>query len=367
MRKRGLTGSFWPTREQEDLLGAALLDGEPALESWLRARSKLDIDRLEEGSYSVLPLVYKQLAEAGVDEPLLPRLKGIYRHTWSKNQVLLGDLRAVAQKLAAAGVETIVVGGAGRLPYYDELGLRTLTEFELLVRETDLEQALRAVGWSGDAVPERVARGRSALRVGGGEHRPFGLHWRFLPEYPAAGSDDVWRSAGRSSLEGVDAFALDPADDLLLTLAGGARTALWANVQWVADATTIIRSGQVDWNRLVAAAEARRATLRVHEALAYVGELVEAPVPTDVLLRLDEVPASRRDVLAHRVSGSGGKVLGELPRTLAGYVRSGDGPRGLPRFLRNAWNVDRGWQLPLVAARKGVATIAARRIRRRGR
>jgi len=368
VRKRGLTGSFWPTDQHEALLRAALLPGDAAVDAWRGVRGSLDIDRLEEGSYSLLPLVYRQLQDAGEPEPLLPRLRGIYRHTWSKNQVLLQDLRSVVDKLTTAGVRPLVVGGAARLPYYAEHGLRTLTEFELLVAEREVEPALRAVGWGGDEVPARVLRGRSALRVAVAGHRPFGLHWRLLPEYP--GREEAWWAAARDvELEGVDALALAPADELLHACAGGARTALWSNVQWIADATMILHSAEIDWDRFTGTAEERRAALRLREALGYLGDLLGAPVPAEVLARLERFPATKRDVIAHTVGGSGGRVLGELPRTLAGYIRSSDGPvrgaLGLPGFLGDAWNVERRWQLPLVAARKGVATLTARAARRR--
>ncbi|MBA2568155.1 MAG: nucleotidyltransferase family protein [Actinobacteria bacterium] len=324
----------------------------------------LDIDRLERGSYSLMPLVYRRLSDAGVEEPHLPRLKGIYRHTWSKNQVLLENLRVVTEKLREGGVDVLIVGGAARLPYYGEVGERTVSDFELLVREVDLERALRAVGWNGGPVPDRVARARSAVRVGGQEHRAFGLYWRFLPEFPAAGDDDIWRAAGQTALEGIEGLALDPADELLATCTGGARTALWANVQWVADAVVIIRSGRLDWERLERTARVRRATLRMREALGYVGDLLQAPVPEEVLRALVAVPATPRDRVAHKISGSGGKAFGELPGTLARYIRSGEGVLALPRFLRDTWNVDRSWQLPVAVARKGVKTIVARRSKR---
>lgn len=364
MRKRGLTGSFWPTPGQEDLLRAALLPEKQAVEAWGRARVGIDIDRLERGSYSLMPLVYRRLSEAGVDDPLLPRLKGIYRHTWSKNQVLLENLRAVTEKLREEGVDVLIVGSPARLPYYDEVGVRTMSEFELLVREVDLERALRAAGWEGGPVPERVARGRSTLRVEGQEQRAFGLHWRFLPEFPSAGDDVVWQAAAKTALDGIEGLALDPADELLATCAGGARTALWANVQWVADAVVIIRSGLLDWERLEGMALARRAALRMREALGYVGDLLQAPVPEEVSRGLASVPVTPRDRVAHKVSGSGGTAFGELPGTLARYIRSGEGVLALPRLLRDTWNVDRSWQLPVVAARKGAETIAARRSRR---
>ena len=360
MRRPGLTGSFWPTDEHVVLLRASLVRADDVEPACLEARRSLDLDRLEEGSYSLMPLVCRRLAEVLPDEPLLPRLKGIYRHTWSKNQLLLDDLRRILDLLNGAGIEPVVVGGAARLGYYPELGLRTLSELELLVSEHDVEPALRAVGWTGEDVPPRVLAGRSTLEVTTGA-RPFALHWRLLPEYPAP---DRWFET-RAREDGAQAPA--PTDELLLTCLGEARTAPRANAQWIPDAALIVRAGEVDWDRLVALAEELRAQLRLRDALRYLSLLVDAGIPADVLDRLDRFQPSRRDVLAHKLSGSGGRLLGEFPRTVATFVRSGRGALELPRFLSTTWNVEHGWQLPLVAARKGAATIATRAGRRRGR
>jgi hypothetical protein len=166
VRKRGLTGSFWPSKHQELLLKAALLDPEEAIPAWRSARATLDIDRLEPGSYSLMPLVYRSLRAANVDEPLMPRLKGIYRHTWSKNQLLGEDAAAALAALARAGVDALAIGGLSRLRFYPELGLRTMTECEVLCRPDDVERALRALGWAaGESVPARVLRGRSTVRI----------------------------------------------------------------------------------------------------------------------------------------------------------------------------------------------------------
>lgn len=372
MRKPGLTGAFWPSDEQERLLQAALLEGDDAVRAWNDVRSRIDIERLEQGSYSLLPLVYRQLHDAGSDDPLVPLLKGIYRHTWSKNQLLLQELGSTVETLKAAGVDVLIVGGPARLQYYAEPALRTMTEFELLCRPGEAEQALSALGWADAAgIPARVLRARSSLRVEPSERPPFGLHWRLLPEFPAGSDEDFWAAARKLALENVNARALAPTDELLHALAGGARSALWANVQWIADAAMILRGGAVDWDRFVQRAEAHRATIRSVEALRYLAELLAAPVPPETLARLERFPVTRRDVIAHRLSASGGPLLGELPWALAGYVRSSDGPLGgvlgLPAFLRDAWNVDRSWRLPLVAARKGAAAIAARRNRRGAR
>ena len=87
-----MTGSFWPSPSQRELLEVALGTGEEAQAAWQRLRPTLDLDNLEPGSFALLPLVYQALVENGSDDSLLPRLKGIYKNTWVRNNLTRCDL-----------------------------------------------------------------------------------------------------------------------------------------------------------------------------------------------------------------------------------------------------------------------------------
>jgi hypothetical protein len=49
-------GGCWPTEQQELLLKAALLKGEPAIQAWERWVSQVDINDLDQGSLRLTPL-----------------------------------------------------------------------------------------------------------------------------------------------------------------------------------------------------------------------------------------------------------------------------------------------------------------------
>ena len=68
-----MTGDSWPDAAQTLLLQAALLDGDAgrtALDEW---RARVDLDRLDRGSLTLLPLLYQRLVDAGIADPWLPR------------------------------------------------------------------------------------------------------------------------------------------------------------------------------------------------------------------------------------------------------------------------------------------------------
>src|SRR5436190_11401139 len=76
---------YRPTPIQRRLLRVALGDPDRAAEAWESVRESFTLDELERGSFELMPLVYQNIAQTCPDEPLLPRLKGIYRRSWVKN------------------------------------------------------------------------------------------------------------------------------------------------------------------------------------------------------------------------------------------------------------------------------------------
>ena len=104
---------MFPTREQELLLRAALLQGEPALQAWQDCKAQVNLEQeLDMGSYRLMPLLYRNLRTLGVDDPLMGKLRGIYGREWYKNQMLF---RAMAEVLLLGRVGHATLGGQGEV------------------------------------------------------------------------------------------------------------------------------------------------------------------------------------------------------------------------------------------------------------
>ena len=78
-------GGAWPSENQELLLRAGLLRGAEATDAWQRWQIANDINKIDQGSFRLLPLVYRNLSANSVNYPLTGRLKGIYRFTLYRN------------------------------------------------------------------------------------------------------------------------------------------------------------------------------------------------------------------------------------------------------------------------------------------
>jgi hypothetical protein len=369
MSTQGLVGSFWPSDRQRLLLRAALVGGEESADAWRRLRPAFRLDDLEPASTALLPLLHRQLERLGIEDPLLPRLRGIYRRTWYVNQLLLDRLVSALRAVQAVGAKPLVVS-SWELPghYYGDFGLRSAAALHLLVRPQDVAAAEAALAGDGWTIP--LERSRNSVRF----EKPNGdqcvLCWRLFHEFSDAASgaepEDLWEPAVEFALASVPARGLGPADELLNVCVGGARVQVVPSILWVADALAVLgaASPEMNWQRLVRQARKLRATLRLRDALVFLRDEVDAAVPGAVIEELEATPVHGRELFAHRAGGVRLGVFGSPPQSLIRFLRVTAGRplpnalAGLPSFLRDEWGLERRSQVPIRAARKGAEKVA---------
>ncbi len=75
----------------------------------------------------------------------------MYRHTWTKNTLALHHLNAVLQALQAIDINTCLLKGAALLTtHYQDVGLRFMSDIDLLVPKNKALSAMRLLeqlGW----------------------------------------------------------------------------------------------------------------------------------------------------------------------------------------------------------------------------
>ena len=366
---RGLRGSFWPSGSQERLLAVALGEPDDVLEAWRSVRPDFVLDELEPGSFELMPLVYSRLAEALPDEPLLERLKGVYRREWVRSSVLAERTKEVAATLRAAGIPVLFVEGAVLAArYYPSPALRTSWFVDALVDGDNAAPALAALeaaGWS--SPPDGPPRERWALTA---TDRTVCVV-RTAPAYdfvdpitPAGSNAPLWEGAETYELGGADIRTTRPAETLVAVCAAGARVQEPASLTWLVDAAMIVRSAPVDWSRVVAVARSRAQALRLRDALTYLDRLPGVEVPPDAVRELAAAPVTRRERLVHALAGGSLGSAGALPelagRHLAATAHASalDAAFSFPERLRAEWGTPHTWQLPGAFARR-----VARRLR----
>ncbi len=319
MRRRGLVGSFWPTRKQELLLRAAIAQkDEDARRAW-RELQPLDVEALESGAFPVLPLLYRRLRDIEPDDPRLARLRGTYRKTWYRNQLQLARIAGEVAAARESDDRPLVVGDAARASYYPELGLRPILETGVLL---------------------------------GPEHAPGYL----FPSNRTEVAEEVWRRA-RDVRVGDSVLPVpEPADLLVFVVGAGARRTRPAGVQWLVDVHAIVVSGPAVDHELIEVLAATALLSPARDAFDYLARVTGHERVAALRDRLASEAPTRRDRVAHRLAGSVSPTLGHYLRTTAAQPL----PRavlGLPGFLQQTWELERPSDVPVAALKRGLARL----------
>lgn len=376
MSRRNRIGSFWPSALQERLLVVALDDPDAAVAAWEELQPRFELDRLERGSYELMPLIYRNLARGGYEEPALSRLKGIYRKTWVANNLLAERTGAVAETLREAGVSALFVEGvilAAR--FYPELGLRPTSAVDVLVDERDGPAALAHLartGWheradsAGRLFPTRylVDESKSLCLLRTKAAADF-VSRRDGRGHDRQRSRTLWENAEPRAVGAVEVLAPTPTATLLAVCVFHARAEGGPNVQWIADAKVLLEA-EIDWEWLLAAGAESGQSLRLREVVRYLTSLPGATPPDFVAVRLDSATPAPRERLSYLATAGSLRGTGALPLLAAEHLAATADDSALrtvatfPRHLRERWNLARSWQVPLAAGRRALRLLARR-------
>jgi hypothetical protein len=355
----------WPTRAQELILRAALLQGEAALASWNEWLRSVNIDVIDYGSHRMVPQLYRNLQRHGVKDPLMERLKGVYRYYLYKNEILMHRIGTLLAAFEEAGIETMVLKGAALIPlYYRESGLRPMLDADVLVHAHQAEQAMelltrsqwKPVGFTQPQMRIPIVHSTPFEDNGG---RQLDLHWHLLWEcFNANDDDDYWENAIPVQIGGVQTLALSATDQLLHTCWHGARWNEVPPIRWVADAMAILgaSAAQIEWTTLLKKAQRHRIILPVKDSLEYLKNKFDAPVPDALLKSMSAVRISKMERENYEVTlnpmapPTTTRILRMLYydyRWLSSSTSSRFKALAFAKHLQARWDIDRLWHVPL--------------------
>lgn len=313
MDTKSAGGSCWPIREQELLLRASLLQGKEATDAWHEWKSIVDIDRLDQGSFRLLPQLYRNLRNQGINDPLVNRFRGVYRQTWYKNQVLFHNIASLLRSFHDSGIETMILKGAALiLLYYKNYGLRPMNDFDVLIHMEQVLPAiklLRKLGW----IPMDFAPAEKYISVSyshgfrNEKGQELDLHWHVLSQCRETNSDDdFWKGAIGIKIHDVATYALNPTDQLLHICIHGARWSYTPPFRWISDSMMILNMSQseIDWNRLIAQARKRSLILPLREALTYLRKEMDVPIPEGILRSIRDIALPSIEHIEYRAAVS---------------------------------------------------------------
>ncbi len=363
-----------PTPQHQLLLQASFAEAAAAIAAWQTWQQRIDIEHLDEGSYWLLPRLYRRLQgltlgqQSAEEIATLQRLKGVYRHVWSRNQMILHDLGQAVQQLQQAQIPVVVVGGAALVaaPQAD-VGSRRADDSGLWVPEASLTEALdrlNALGWQPTQARSPAQLRSQQTAVGLRRHRhTLTLYWRVLPPCPALGvAGEVTQGGTPIQLGAVPAIALAPTEQCFVCCVQATRWQPRSPVYWLADAADLIQRHPIDWPRLVALAQAHRLGLPLRESLALLAPMLNNPGLNTTLQQLHKVSISAFERAEFAAQARPHPLLGQLPPQWFEYRRLSPQPWpqrlwGFAQFLSQRWGLKSPWYIPLHGGKQGLKRL----------
>jgi Uncharacterised nucleotidyltransferase len=372
MKRVGYTGDVWPDEIQELLLKAALLPGQVGEMAWASVRPRIDVDSLPGELHRLMPLLWKALAARAIDDPDLPRLRGVYQFTWYRNQRLFADGSALLGALQAADIPSLILRGAAvATAHCRDAGVRPMNDLDVLVPAAEADRARKiaeSVGWRTVRGSEQLERREAAAALRNDQGRVVRLHWQPSPNMslPDAAWEPMWQRAVDVTFHHTPTRVPAAADHLVQACIDGARANSGSLLRWITDVMALL-SGHpgVNWDVVTAEARRHHVSLLVGEALRYLVEALDAGVPREVIETLATAPTTSRERLAHRLCLTTTPRVPALAETLGRFTRL-TADQAIPRvaaaapgFLQAILGLGRLRDLPVAAARKAGRAIVS--------
>jgi hypothetical protein len=322
---------------ERSLLRACLLDGDAAIAAFRDWQPHGTPGTLDGRNLRLMTLLYGNLQRLKFEDPMMPWLRGLAKHVWLVSAVRQRQIDAALAALEAAGVPVTLIKGAALLARWpEEMAIRPMADFDLLVPVARVREALAVLGGLGWASTEAAMLSEDELRRGHAAailqgQNMIDLHWR-----PAAAIADpahgaaVTARAAPGQLGGRRVALASLADHLFILLAHAFHNLAEKRFDWVAESSFLLRQAgaEMDWDLFRALARRYRLEGWVCAALQAVDSVTGAPVPPAAFPQAGRLRRfwQRREIAAH-----GG---GPVSRT-GGILRAyGDAARGADDSFR---------------------------------
>jgi hypothetical protein len=259
--------------------------------------------------HGTAPLLYWQLnqyARDAVPSAVLDDLHQRFLGNTRQSLVMTAELLRLLSLFAAEAIRVIPFKGPTLAAYaYGNLALREYIDLDLLLLPADLPRARQLLAAEGYGSGLGLTPGQEEMYLASIGQIPLvkkggacmaELHTRLTPRhfYFPLDLERLWPRLRPLSLSGHDVLAL-AAEDLLLVLCAHAAKHCWTRLGWVCDVAELLR-GQPAMNWEAVKAEARHLRcvriLLLGLLLAY--DLLQAPVPEEMLRQARSVAAVRR-------------------------------------------------------------------------
>lgn len=288
---------FWPTQSQKLLIVSALGEKDDAVDAWREWCKSNDLESIDNGSYRLLPLVYKNIGAHIKSDKYWINLKEIYFNFWELNEKLAHATKEIIAELFNGGMEVVLLKGFPLVKnYYIDSALRPMGDIDILVPKEYFHRAFNILndsGWKHSFQEEQfeiIAKYFHAVDFSNNLNYHLDLHWQIIPGMDKEEFNYIsWVDSTKHF--SVPVKTLTPTDELFHNCVHGAQWNRIPSIRWIIDAYQIIKikGTDIDWMRLLKLAKKNSSILQITAAFQLLDNLFENIIPSEVMIKLSNI------------------------------------------------------------------------------
>ena len=289
---------IFPKFNSQLLLQAALWEPPQSVAVYQQWRTGNDFEALDGRSFALLSVLYRNLQRLeNLNDPILPRLKGIYKRSWYQNQLRLPIYSSAIQALSQKALP-ILLDESALLSDYDDLGSRTLERVSIGLASSAYSEAwqlLAAQGWQSKIAYHRYSEPCTRF------YRSITANTHCCLQIVQVTDQQRWQRAGVAPFAELSLPRLDPSTQLVrLCQQGLAWREPEPSLLWWVDAYTLLQRHAValDWSYLYQQPPLLR--LALCDGLSYLVDVLQAPVAAAHLAQLRSITVTPAQQLAYQ-------------------------------------------------------------------
>lgn len=315
---------------------------------WQQWKNRTVFDRLDKATLKLIPFLYLRLKELSIPDDEIKMIKGIYKHTWYKNLLIMDTTKKVVSSFNEENIPVLLLKGVPLIVnVYKNTAARTVGDADILIDPGHVEKAveiMNANDWeyiyqspfSMNRTVDPVANPyNKELTFINRQNVSIDLHWRLFmflfeenKEHPMS-YDAVYQHAIDCDLRGAKCKMPCHEDMIIHIIVHGAEQTFERTIRWALDVASIIRNVSVDWKFLIERIKEFDVAVELNVAFSFLLKNNFVAVPESFMKELSELPLSKSKIKKYYKVTNGIELmfLGKLPyfwRAYRLYERKGN-------------------------------------------
>lgn len=305
----------FPTKEEELFLQMLLSGKDDLPKLWQQWKSRIVFDQLDKAVSKLIPFLYLRLKELNIPDDEIKIIKGVYKHTWYKNLLVMESTKNVISLLSGENIPVILLKGLPLLTNaYKNTGARSVGDADILINPKHVEKAveiMKARSWeylyqstfSQNRFSNPLANKYiKEITFINNQKIQIDMHWNIFlfsfkenKEHPMS-YDEVFNHSIDIDLKGIKCKAPCNEDMLIHVIVHGAEQIFLRTLRWVLDAATLIKNTPIDWEFLIERIKQFDVAVELNVAFSYLVKNYSLPVPESFMKELSGLPMKKNKI-----------------------------------------------------------------------